>query len=45
MPMNGKHLLDTNIIVALFKNDKDVRTQIAVAPEVFVPVIAVGELY
>ncbi|REJ85163.1 MAG: type II toxin-antitoxin system VapC family toxin [Planctomycetota bacterium] len=43
--MNGKHLLDTSIIVALFKNDEAVRSQIASAPEVFVPSIAVGELY
>jgi len=43
--MNGKHLLDTNIIVALFKNDDNVRNQIAASPEVFVPAIAMGELY
>lgn len=43
--MNGKHRLDTSIIVALFKNDEAVRSQIASAPEVFVPSIAVGELY
>ncbi len=43
--MNGKHLLDTNIIVALFKNDENVRNQIAASPEVFVPAIAIGELY
>lgn len=42
--MNGKHLLDTNIIVALFKDDDDVRNQIAASPEVFVPAIAIGEL-
>ena len=43
--MNGKHLLDTNIIIALFKDDYNVRNQIAALPEVFVPAIAVGELY
>jgi len=43
--MNGKHLLDTNIIVALFKNDDNVRSRIASSAEVFVPVIAIGELY
>jgi predicted nucleic-acid-binding protein len=36
MPMNGKHLLDTNMIVALFKDDDKVRNQIATSPEVFV---------
>ena len=43
--MIGKHLLDTNIILALFKNDENVRNQMAASPEVFVPAIAVGELY
>lgn len=43
--MNGKHLLDTNIIVGLFKNDKKVQSQLAASTEVFVPSIAVGELY
>ena len=43
--MNGKHLLDTNIIIALFKNDENVRNQMAVSFEVFVPAIAIGELY
>ena len=43
--MNGRHLLDTNIIVALFKDDDDVRTQIAASSEVFVPAIAIGELF
>lgn len=43
--MNGRHLLDTNIIVALFKDDENVRKQIAVSPEVFVPAIADGELF
>lgn len=43
--MNGRHLLDTNIIVALFKDDENVRTQIAASAEVFVPAIALGELY
>ncbi|MGE0373808.1 MAG: type II toxin-antitoxin system VapC family toxin [Planctomycetaceae bacterium] len=43
--MNGKHLLDTNIIVALFKDEENIRSEIAAAAEVFVPAIAVGELY
>ena len=43
--MNDKHLLDTNIIVALFKDDDNVRNQIAASAEVFLPAIAVGELY
>lgn len=43
--MNGRHLLDTNIIVALFKDDENVRTQIATSSDVFVPAIALGELF
>lgn len=43
--MNGRHLLDTNIIVALFKDDENVRTQISSSSEVFVTAIAIGELY
>ena len=59
--MDGKHLLDTNIIIALFKNDLYVRNQMTASPndgvtkgrrhqmkaspEVFVPAIAIGELY
>lgn len=43
--MNGRHLLDTNIIVALFKDDENVRTRIAASSEVFVPAVAIGELY
>jgi len=42
--MNGKHLLDTNIVIALFANDSAVKENLAKADEVFVPSIAVGEL-
>jgi len=43
--MNGKYLLDTNIVVALFANDELVKARIAEADEVFIPSIAVGELF
>ncbi len=43
--MNGRHLLDTNIIVALFKKDEEVQSHLATSTEVFVPSIAIGELY
>ncbi len=42
--MNGKYLLDTNIIIALFAGDAPVQAKLAEADEVFVPVIAIGEL-
>jgi len=43
--MNGKFLLDTNILIALFANDKAVKSHLAKAEEVFIPNIAVGELF
>jgi len=43
--MSGRHLLDTNIIVALFHGDKEVQARMGKSPEVFVPSIAIGELY
>lgn len=43
--MNGKYLLDTNILIALFAKDESIRTRLAEAEEVFIPSIAVGELF
>ena len=43
--MNGKYLLDTNIVIALFAGDTAVKDNLARAEEVFVPSIALGELY
>jgi tRNA(fMet)-specific endonuclease VapC len=43
--VNGKCLLDTNIIIALFAKDPQVHDRMAKAEEVFVPSIALGELY
>ncbi|QDU25418.1 tRNA(fMet)-specific endonuclease VapC [Anatilimnocola aggregata] len=43
--MAGKHLLDTNIIIAIFKRDANVLQRLATATEAFVPLIAIGELY
>ena len=42
--MNGKYLLDTNIVIALFADDTAVKDNLAKADEVFVPSIAIGEL-
>jgi tRNA(fMet)-specific endonuclease VapC len=42
--MNGKYLLDTNIVIALFADDTVVKDNLAKADEVFVPGIAIGEL-
>ncbi len=43
--MNGRYLLDTSILVALFANDATVQEKLTRADEVFIPTIAVGELY
>ena len=43
--MNGKLLLDTNIVIALFKNDNLVIQKLAEAKETFISNITIGELY
>ena len=43
--MNGRYLLDTNIIIALFAGESTVKDNLAKADEVFVSSIALGELY
>lgn len=43
--LNGRCLLDTNIIIALFSGDKSVIKQLNSTLEVFLPSIAIGELY
>ena len=43
--MSGKFLLDTNIIIGIFANDDSILTSLAEAEEVFVPIVAPGELY
>jgi tRNA(fMet)-specific endonuclease VapC len=45
MQVNGRFLLDTNIIIALFAGDHAIHIRILKADEVFVPSIALGELY
>ena len=43
--MNGRFLLDTNIVIAIFANDAVVLQCLAQANEVFVSIIVLGELY
>lgn len=43
--MNGRFLLDTNIVIALFANETSVIANIRVAQAVFIPSIVIGELY
>jgi tRNA(fMet)-specific endonuclease VapC len=43
--MNGRFLLDTNIVIALFAADDAVIANIAAAEEVFIPAVVIGELF
>ena len=43
--MNGKYLLDTNIVIALFNRDAEVEARLAQALEVFLSSIVLGELH
>jgi|SRR5439155_26600283 len=43
--MNGKFLLDTNILIAIFAADPSVQENLAQPAEIFVPIVAIGELY
>lgn len=43
--MNGRFLLDTNIVIALFARDAAVQASLGVAEEVFVSSVVLGELY
>ena len=45
MKMNGRYLLDTSIIIALFDEDEKVISQVNQAQEVYLPAIVIGELY
>lgn len=43
--MNGRFLLDTNIVIAIFAKDAGVEAGLVNATEVFIPGIVLGELY
>jgi tRNA(fMet)-specific endonuclease VapC len=43
--MSGRFLLDTNIVIAIFAEEPAVLERVAAAEEVFVPAVALGELY
>ncbi len=42
--MNGRYLIDTNILVDFFKGNQAIKAKLA-QEEVFVPSIVIGELY
>jgi tRNA(fMet)-specific endonuclease VapC len=43
--VNGRFLLDTNVIIALFARDPMIHERLSNASEVFIPCIVIGELY
>jgi len=43
--MSGKCLLDTNIVIALFADDAQVKDNLANTEEVFIPSVVIGELF
>src|SRR5438552_9319049 len=45
MPMNGKYLLDTNIVIAIFAGDPNVLEPLIQSNEVFISTIVLVELY
>jgi predicted nucleic acid-binding protein len=45
MAVAGSVLLDTNIVVAHFRNDQTVTVQLRAAPAIFVPWVVLGELH
>lgn len=45
MKMNGRILLDTNIVIAVFSGEESIQRCIEKANEIFIPVIVIGELY
>ena len=44
MPASGRYLLDTNLLIDLLVGDQSVVSNVEVAAEIFIPVIALGEL-
>jgi len=45
MPATGRVLLDTNILIALLAAERPVLDGVRAAESVYVPVVALGELY
>jgi tRNA(fMet)-specific endonuclease VapC len=43
--MNGKFLIDTNIVIALFGNEPAIQEHLNSAIEIFTPAVVLGELY
>jgi tRNA(fMet)-specific endonuclease VapC len=42
--MNGNYLLDTNAVIALYAQDSAIESLVATSTDVFLPVVAIGEM-
>jgi tRNA(fMet)-specific endonuclease VapC len=43
--MNGRFLLDANIVIGIFTNDRAIQQRLERRPEVFISSVVLGELY
>ncbi|MCH8318013.1 MAG: hypothetical protein IIA88_05890 [Bacteroidetes bacterium] len=43
--MDGKYVLDSNIVIDYFDGDSKVVNKIREKPKIFLPIIVIGELY
>ena len=43
--MTGSFLLDTNVVIALFEGDPEIRARLDTVPEILLPSVALGELH
>jgi tRNA(fMet)-specific endonuclease VapC len=43
--MNGKYLLDTNIVISFLRKDNEIVEKIEELDEVYIPVTVIGELF
>jgi tRNA(fMet)-specific endonuclease VapC len=45
MPLSGRFLLDTNVVIALLAGENAVSSKLEQASEVFIPAVVLGELF
>lgn len=43
--MSGRYLLDTSIVVALFRGERTIEARLTADTEIFLPSVVLGELY
>lgn len=43
--MNGDYLLDSNIVIDVFRNDQDTINKVSLLRQIYIPVIVLGELH